>query len=134
MERSAVIILKSKDGKRSIAVDQESADELLNFFQQDDRYKKKFNHICQLILEGHRNTELYDSEEIDGKSRGETAMKFFKGQENARVYCKEVSSEFGILVVVCAVMHLRKKSQKLTHMEKNIIHKVADYEYTKIEG
>lgn len=133
MERSAVIILRSEDGNRSIAVDKENADELFEFFNRDDRHKKKFDHICRLILEGHKNTELYDREEIDENSRGVTAMKFFKGQENARVYCKEISSEFGVVVVVCAELHLRKKSQKLTHKERNLIHKVAEYEYPKIE-
>ena len=133
MGRSAVIILKSEDGNRSIAVDKENADELWDFFERDDRHKKKFDHICQLILGGHKNTDLYDREEIDEKSHGVTAMKFFKGQENARVYCKEITSEFGVLVVVCAELHIRKKSQKLTHKERNLIHKVAEYEYTKIE-
>jgi len=60
MKRNAIIIKESGDGNRCIAVDEENASELLEFFRQDKRYQKKFNHICDLILGNHINRELYD--------------------------------------------------------------------------
>jgi len=87
MERKAVVIKESIDRSRCIAIDKENANDLLEFFYQDNRYKKKFNFICDLILGNHQNRELYDKEEPAGLSKGVRAMKFFKGQENARVYC-----------------------------------------------
>ena len=133
MKRKAIIIKESSDGRRSIAVDEENAEELLKFFRQDMRYQKKFNHICDLILGNHINRELYDKEEPDDKSKGVRAMKFFKGQENARVYCKEVNTRDKTTVIVAAEVLERKKQTKLTHKEINIIHRVASYEYETIK-
>ncbi len=133
MKWFAIIIKESSDGRRSIAVDEENAEELLKFFRQDKRYKKKFNHICDLILGNHVNRDLYDKEEPDDKSKGVRAMKFFKGQENARVYCKEVTSRGKTTVIIAAEVLERKKQTKLTHKEINIIHRVASYEYETIK-
>jgi len=105
----------------------------LSFFFQNDRFTKKLNHICELILGGHRNSELYDKEEFDSRSKGVTAMKFFKGQDNARIYCKEITNAQGVFIVIAAEVHVKKKSQKLQHKEKAIIHRVAQYEYKKIK-
>jgi hypothetical protein len=86
----------------------------------------------QLILEGHKNTELYDKEEINEKCKDVTAMKFFKGQENDRIYCKEQKMEDGLYIIVTAEIYLKKKSEKVSKKEIPIIEKVAQYEY-KIE-
>ncbi|MGM0613241.1 MAG: hypothetical protein ACQESM_07005 [Bacteroidota bacterium] len=56
-------------------------------------------------------------------------MKFFKGQENDRIYCKEVKSREGTHIVITAVLHEKKKSEKLSSKEKNIIKKVGGYDY-----
>ncbi len=60
-------------------------------------------------------------------------MKFFKGQDNARIYCKEITNAQGVFIVIAAEVHVKKKSQKLQHKEKAIIHRVAQYEYKKIK-
>ncbi len=133
MRRNAIIIKESSDGRRSIGVDEENTKELLKFLRQDKRYQKKFNHICELILGNHVNRELYDKEEPDDKSKGVRAMKFFKGQENARVYCKEVKTRDKTTVIIAAEVLERKKQTKLTHKEINIIHRVASYEYETIK-
>lgn len=133
MKRSAIIIKESSDCKRAIAVDKENAEDLLKFFQQDNRYTKKFNHICELILGNHVNRELYDKEEIDNKSKGVRAMKFFKGQENARVYCKEVKAQDKTTTIIAIEVLDRKKQNKLTQKEINIIHRIAGYEYETIK-
>jgi len=133
MERTAIIIKQSGDGNRCVAVDEENAEELLKFFRQDKRYQKKFNHICELILGNHVNRNLYDKEEPDDKSKGVRAMKFFKGQDNARVYCKETTLNNKKFIVIAAELLARKKQNKLSYKELNIIHKVAGYEYKEIK-
>jgi hypothetical protein len=45
-------------------------------------------------------------------------MKFFKGQENDRIYCKEINTTDGTFIVVCAVLYETKKSTKLTQEQK----------------
>lgn len=133
MKRKAVIIKQSDDGKRCIAVDEDNAAHLVSFFNQNKRYKKKFNFICELILGNHLNRELYDKEEPDDISKGVRAMKFFKGQENARVYCKEETLKDNTFVIIAVEILTKKKQTKLTHKELSIIHRVASYEYTDIK-
>jgi hypothetical protein len=60
-------------------------------------------------------------------------MKFFKGQENDRIYCKEIKSETGTHIVVTSVLHERKKSQGLSSKEIAIIEKIGGYDY-EIQG
>jgi hypothetical protein len=60
-------------------------------------------------------------------------MKFFKGQENDRLYCKEIRQQNKVFVVVSSELHKRKKSQKNTQKEINLIEKVAGYEYEIIQ-
>ncbi|MGQ1889476.1 hypothetical protein ACT29H_03450 [Thermophagus sp. OGC60D27] len=129
MKRKATIIKSSKDGKRNIAIDKENYNVLMEFLTQDKRHKSKFIDICNIILNGLRNSQLYDKEAINKKCRHVTAMKFFKGQENARIYCQEVTRKDKTFVVVASELIERKKSAKLTHKEKNLIEKVAGYEF-----
>ena len=130
VKRNAVIFQKSVDGRRCVAVDAENAPEILAYITRDKRHEKKFRHIVELILNGLRNTELYDKEEINDKAKGVTAMKLFKGQENDRIYCKEYTTEEGkVFVVVAAELHEKKKTQKNAHKEINLIETVAGYEY-----
>jgi hypothetical protein len=78
---------------------------------------------------GHINRQLYDKEEINEKCKGVTAMKFFKGQENDRLYCKEQSTHEGVFIIVAVNIYEKKKSQKLTKKEIPILEKIGQYEY-----
>lgn len=129
MTRHCKIFAKSPDGKKAVCIDAENEAEIMQYVLQTPRYKEKFMHIIQLILGGHRNTELYDKEDIDAKSKHVTAMKFFKGQENGRIYCKEMRTADGLFVVVTSEVYPRKKSEGVSKKEIPIIHKVASYEY-----
>lgn len=80
-------------------------------------------------MEGHRNCELYDKEDINEHCKDVTAMKFFKGQENARIYCKEMTTAKGTHIVIAAILHPSKKSQKNSQVERIIIKRVGGYEY-----
>ncbi len=129
MTRLCEIIAKTADGRKAVCIDLQNKDIILAYVRQSDRHLKKWKHILQLLLEGHKNTELYDKEDINGKCKSVTAMKFFKGQENDRIYCKEQSTKDGIYIIVTSELFLKKKSNKVTKKELPIIEKIANYEY-----
>ncbi len=129
MKRSCRHIISSKDGRRSIYIDEANSEAILSYINKDARHKKKFGFVAEIILGGHRNSELYDKEDINERCKDVTAMKFFKGQENDRIYCKEVTTQQGTRVVIAAVLHLGKKSQKNSRREKSIINRVGGYKY-----
>lgn len=130
MQRKAIVIRKSKDGKRCLCVDLEHHESILEYAKN---HQKKFNHIVKIILENLRIPDLYDKEEINKKAKGITAMKFFKGRSNDRIYCKEFTQKDKIFTVVAAELFEKKKTQKNTQKIKNIINKIAKYEYEVIE-
>lgn len=132
MRRTATIIDRSPDGKRCLAVDDELAEEILAFIQTNPRIKKKFRYITQLILQGHRTPEIYDKEDIEKGCEGVMAMKLLKGAENARIYCREVYVRGKYFVVIACEVIEHKSSQKNSHREKEVIRRVATYEYVKI--
>lgn len=129
MKRKALHIKSSEDGKRAIYVDEKNAGELLGLLNSEPALMKKFKHVCAIILGGHRNSDLYDKEEINAKCKGVTAMKLMKGKLNPRIYCKEITTGENLRIVICCELLQKKKSQKLTHKEINLINKVAQYEY-----
>jgi hypothetical protein len=122
-------IISAKDGKRAIYVDAINKLQILEYLNRDDRHRRKFQYIADIILGGHKNTGLYDKEDINEKCKDVTAMKFFKGQENDRVYCKEVHSSKGTFIVIASILHERKKNARLSSKEIAIIEKVGGYEY-----
>ena len=129
MNRKAIKIAVSEDRKRAVYVDKENAEKIFGYINQDERHKKKFQFIMGIILGGLRNTECYDKESFNNKTKVITAMKFFKGQENDRIYCKELRKNDKTFVVIAVELLQKKKSMKLSHREKKIILKVADYHY-----
>lgn len=129
MKRKCNLLISSKNRKRAIFLDEENGKEILNYINRDDRHKKKFRFIAEIILEGYKNTEVYDKEEINNKCKGVTAMKFFKAQENDRIYCKEVHTPDGTFVVVAAILYQKKKTQQLNKKQIHIIEKVGSYQY-----
>jgi len=129
VKRKAFILQKSENGNKAICIDSENAKQLLAFLNKDERHSKKFRYISELILRGIRNTELYDKENVNKKAKHVTAMKFFKGQENARIYCKEQRINNKLFVVICCELLESKKSQKNNKTVRSIIEKISNYEY-----
>lgn len=127
MTRQAKIIRNSDDGKRQIAIDSKNAFAIFDFIKTN-KLEKKFDLICQVILTGIRNTELYDKENINSKCKDVTAMKF-KGNLNPRIYCKEVKMHDKTLVVIASELHPSKKNKKNKSKEINLINKVGGYDY-----
>jgi hypothetical protein len=127
--RKCHVMFRSPDGKRAICIDKQNMAAIRAFIRQSDRYYKKWRHIVDLLLGGHKNPQLYDKEEINEKCRGVTAMKFFKGQENDRIYCKEQRTAEGLFIIVTAVVYERKKTQGVSKKEIPIIENIGQYEY-----
>ena len=115
MKRNAIIIKSSKNGRKHICIDEENANVILAYINADKRHKKKFNHITDLILSDLRNHDLYDKEEPNSKCRGKGVygMKFFKGQENDRLYCKQFSNSDRQFFVVTSELFTGKKASKI---------------------
>lgn len=133
MKRKAKIIQYNNDKSIAICIDIENSSEIMGYLSQSDKHKKKFRHICSLILNKLKNRDLYDKEEINNKCKGVTAMKFFKGQTNDRIYCKEQTLEDKTFVVITSELFEKKKTQKVKGKNKNLIEKVGSYEYEIIQ-
>ena len=72
---------------------------------------------------------VYDKENINDNCKDVTAMKFFKGNDNDRIYCKEVSLEDKTFVVIACRLLIKKKSQKNNKKTNPIINSVGKSEY-----
>lgn len=129
LARLCEIVKRSADGKRAICIDKDNQAKILAYINRSPRHLKKWRFIVQLILEGHKNTELYDKEEINEKCKGVTAMKFFKGQENDRIYCKEQRTDSGLYIIVTAEIYEKKKTDAVSKKEIPIIEKIGQYDY-----
>lgn len=110
MKRKAKILRSNASEKRILCIDSDNQAEILAYIKQDKRHLKKFNTIAGIILENLRIMDLYDKENIDKKSKNVTAMKFFKGQENDRIYCKEIKDGDTTFIVIMSVLMERKKN------------------------
>lgn len=133
MKRKAQIIRYNENRTRAICVDVETANKILEYVNRSKQHRKKFIYICDIILNGLKNTDLYDKEEINSKCKDVTAIKFFKGRSNDRIYCKEQTMEDRTFVVITSELFEKKKTQKVKGKNKNIIEKVGSYEYEIIE-
>jgi hypothetical protein len=60
------------------------------------------------------------NEEVDRYSKGVRAMRSFKGQENARVYCQELTLSDKRFVIIAVPINESKKSQKLGKKERQL--------------
>lgn len=127
--RTAKEIIKSKDGKRIICIDTDNWEAIFKYINQDDKHKKKFFYICGILLDGHRNSDVYDKEDINDKCKDVTAMKFFKGNSNDRIYCKEVSLEDKTFVIIACELFEKKKSQKNNKKNRPIIEQIGKTNY-----
>ncbi|HEY1017920.1 MAG TPA: hypothetical protein VGE25_02935 [Sediminibacterium sp.] len=114
---------------RHFCIDIENADEI---FASISNKKKKFWEIVERILT-QRNMyyDHYKSEKISNLSKGISAIRFL-GNENIRIYCKEVSTKEGSFFIVCAKA-IKKKVQKNDKRIDGIINSIVTYEYEIIE-
>jgi len=118
----------SPDGRVIIAIDSLNLKEITSYIGQDHRHKDKFIDIANVILEGLNNRHLYKREKISSDINNVTAMRFFVGQENDRIYCQEMSDE-SRKIIILGTLHLHKKCDELSQREIKEIKKLSRYEY-----
>jgi len=118
----------SADGKTIIAVDSLTSEEILSYIRQDQRHKDKFKDIASVVLERLNNRHLYRREKISQKIKNVTAMRFFVGQENDRIYCQEMS-EGDKKIVVLGILLLHKTSETLSSRELKEITTLSSFKY-----
>ncbi|WP_017733389.1 hypothetical protein [Nafulsella turpanensis] len=130
-KRKANLIRLSNDGKKEFYVDAENAPQIIDFLNSTSAYKKKFALVTDLILNENRPPrDLYDKENIEKGCEHVTAIKLAKGKNNPRIYCQQFSrKDKKVFVIIACELLEKKKSQGLTNKEKQIIRKVAKYEY-----
>lgn len=130
-KRKAVLLRSSKDGKKALYIDEENAPSIIQFLNSKSSFRNKFSLIQELILNENRPPrDLYDKENIDKQCANVTAIKLAKGKDNPRIYCQQFSrKDKQIYVIIASELLEKKKSQKLTKKEKQIIHRVANHEY-----
>ena len=134
MKKKYKFVRRKPNCKIEVAVDTEVMKEIFEYVGQDQRHKDKFLDIVAVVKEGLSNRYLYKREKLDNDTKDITAMRFFVGQENDRIYCKEISridpiTREPVKVVVMAALHLHKTSETLSDIEKGIIKKIATHEY-----
>jgi len=130
VERRAVLIRESENGKKAFYLDEENSDKIFAFLKEDPANAKKFKTALELILNHKAPRDLYDKEAIEKGCEHITAIKLFKGKKNPRIYCQQYSDgQTEQFVIVGVELLEKKKSQKLTEKEKNIIRRISKYQY-----
>jgi len=130
VKRRAVLVQTSENGKKAFYLDEENSGEILTFLKSDPANAKKFKTALELILNHKAPRDLYDKEAIEKGFEHITAIKLFKGKKNPRIYCQQYSDgQTEQFVIVGVELLEKKKSQKLTQKEKNIIRRIAKYQY-----
>lgn len=130
MKRSAIRYQTSPDQKRSFYIDEAVEEELFTFLMEDEKRLKKFRQVIGLVLSGLATRDQYARENIEKGCEHVYALKLFKGGQNIRIYCQQFSSEDkNTLIITAAEFLSKKKTQKLSQKQRNIIRRVASYQY-----
>lgn len=119
---------ESKDGKVIIGIDSINMINITQYIGQDDRHKGKFIDIVNIILEGLYNRHLYKREKMPGVNNV-TAMRFFVGQENDRIYCQETSDGGKTKIIILGVLSLNKDTDELSAEQIREIKSLSTYNY-----
>lgn len=129
-KRECIIIDSSQSHSRYLCVDLKIQKEFFDFINEDQNHRAKFKQIRDHILE-ERNIyfENYGKEGFNSQTRHVTAMKFFKGGKNVRVYCVEVKTSKGAFYVVAAHFLGKKKVQQNDNQIREIVKRISKYEY-----
>lgn len=83
--------------------------------------------VERILTLQNRYYDHYKKEQLNEHSRQITAIRFL-GRDNVRIYCKEITSSYGITCIICSASH-RKKVQQNDKKIKAIINKIASYDY-----
>jgi hypothetical protein len=129
MKRKSIFFIGSADGETEIHLDYIHAEAIKKYIFQDERHRKKFMFIAEIILSGLKNPQVYDKENINKYANDITAMKFFKGQENDRIYCKEYVRNGKTQIVVAILLIEKKKTNHIDKRIRQVIEVISNYDY-----
>jgi len=109
--RLCEIIANHQDGRKAVGIDKQNRS-ILSYVNQSERHLRN-SGIFYSNYRRHKNSDLYDKENINENCKDVAAMKFFKGQRDDRIYCKEPKQRRTLCD--CNDRSLqRKKSQKVS--------------------
>ncbi|MEA3448455.1 MAG: hypothetical protein U9Q98_08425 [Bacteroidota bacterium] len=103
----------------------ENAESILEYLQQDEKHKKKYRYIKNVILLGFSNTNIY-RKVINLNKLYE--MRFFPNGDNDRIYCKQYEIN-NVIHIVMIELFLGKKTKKIDKRIKNRLDIIKNYNY-----
>ncbi len=118
-----------QDGKLIIGVDSINMLQITQYIGQDPRHKSKFIDILNILNDGLHNRHLYKREKINKDVNNVTAMRFFVGQDNDRIYCQESSEGDKRKIIILGVLSLHKETDELSPTQIKQITELSNYNY-----
>ncbi len=112
----------------SLYIDEENKDEIWEIVSTNiDRFRRALYEL----LQGRYNNDLYGKEDVSENTKNITAFKFKRRKDtNYRIYCKEYIDEDSPNVKkVVMITVYNKKTQKIDKKIKQLLEKIAKYEY-----
>ncbi len=109
-------------------VDEENAEEILSYCEQNDSYRKKYTYIKNAILRGVAVKNIYGKVQ---KTDNIYEIRFFPNVrgKNDRIYCKQYDVDRTVIVIVMAELYKGKKSQKIDKRIQSRIEGIKKFEY-----
>ena len=116
--------------KVTLYVDTEFEDELFAFLgdKKNEKIKKKYRMIAELVVTGNANPSLYGHEQNSDKSKDVYAFKI-KINGNHRIYCKEFNDDSMNSKKIVLIEYKYKKTEGLNKELRNLVDKIGEYEY-----
>ena len=126
MKRRVVLYRSSTIYDRHVCIDVEDNTDVIDFLE-DEKNRKKFDYIVNRIL--MQNNIYYEDYEKIQNYADLSEMRIFPNGLNARIYCKELSTNNGHFYVVAARLLPKKKSRKINKEIHNFIKPIEGYKY-----
>ncbi|MDZ7743462.1 MAG: hypothetical protein U5Q03_17415 [Bacteroidota bacterium] len=126
MRRNCIEIERSD--KIKLYVDEENAEDILSYCEQNEKYSKKYNHIKEAILRRLAPKTLYGKVKT---TKDIWEIRFFpnvKGR-NDRIYCKQYDADPTIIIIVMVELFQGKKSQKIDKRIQDRLDVIKTYTY-----
>lgn len=126
MKRECLHYKSSTVFPRHVLIDITDGPDIFNFLE-DEKNRKKFDYIVNRIL--NQNFIYYEGYEKVQSLENISEMRIFPNGKNARIYCKEVSTDNGCFYVIAAKFLPKKKSMKIDKAIIQFIKPLEDYVY-----
>jgi hypothetical protein len=141
MRRTAHLLKSSNILNREIWYDAETWPEIKKFFslgqyeasltKEQKQRQKAFRHVLLLVLDGLSTREQFEKECASAENCI-WSMKFFKGSQNARIFCHHIEV-MGVDRFVLAYLIPKKSMQSLDSRLRKRIEIVSNYTFDFVE-